>query len=157
MKTIALVPVLLLLFACSSATSMDDREVLDCGPGQPLEIQAGIQGARNRQIIEANEDVMFLVEVANNSHEDVIIEAIRVDPDRAGRTSGGYDPVYRVVNQEIPQGKEHLFQFPAFRRVSSAAETEDRPQRGFRQASEMTVTVIVKDGDSYRCSFSVAR
>jgi hypothetical protein len=155
MKTIALLPVLLLVVACSSATSMVDKEVRDCGPGQPLEIQAGIQGARNRTTIEPGEDVEFLVEVANNSHEDVIIESIRVEPDRAGRTSGGYEPVYRAVNQEIAEGKEHLFQFPAYRRITSA--TEDRPQRGFQQASEMIVTVIVKNGDSYRCSFSLAR
>lgn len=156
MKTIALLPVLLLLLACSSATSMGDKEVLDCSPGQPLEIQVGLQGTRHGQTVEPGEDLEFLVEIANNSHEDVTIESIRIDPDRAGNTPGAYEPVYRVVNQEIAEGKEHLFQFPARRQITSAEE--DRPPgRGFRQAPQMTVTVIVKNGDSYRCAFSLAR
>jgi hypothetical protein len=153
MRSIMLASLLLLATGCASATAMNDSEVLECGPGQALEIQAGIEAVGGRRVMEPGDEVAFLVEVANNSHEDVVVTQMRIEPDRAGRGTGAIEPVYRSVNQEIAQGKDHLFRFPAMRRMISATDTERRPRT--ETAPQMTVTVTLADGDSYRCYFSL--
>jgi hypothetical protein len=158
-RSFALLSLLVFSAACASSTDVIDSEVLACGPGQALEIQAGVEGARGGRTIESTEDLVFLVEVANNSHEDVVIEAIRIEPDRASRMGANVEPVYKVVNEEILQGKDHLFRFPAMRKMMSAvtADSSRSSRQSAGQPPEMMVTVLVKNGDSYRCSFSLVQ
>lgn len=158
MRSIVLGSLLLLAAGCSSATAMNDSEVRECGPGQALEIQAGIEAVGGRSSMDPGDEVAFLVEVANNSHQDVVVKQVRIEPERTGRGTGALEPVYRSVNQEIAQGKDHLFRFPAVQRMISATETERRPKRPLKETTpRMTVTVTLADGDSYRCHFSLGR
>lgn len=157
MKKIALLPMLVLCFACSSSTKLDDREVFDCQPGRDIEIMAGIEGVKGRASINPGEELAFLVEVANNSHEDVIVDAIRIEPSADSRGTSELDPVYQSVSYELAAGKEHLFRFPARRRLNPTMDSRESTRNSFSRAPEMTVTVLLKNGDAYRCPFSLAR
>lgn len=151
MKSLALLPVFLLLSACASSTAMEPDQVYDCGPGHEIEIQAGLEGAR--QNIDPGQELAYLVEVANNSHQDIVVEQIRIEPNARGRGTSELDPVYQSVQQEIPEGKDHLFRFPVRMRLNRTMTSETT----LSSAPEMTVTVLLKNGDAYRCSFSLAR
>jgi hypothetical protein len=156
MKSIALVPMLLLVFACASSTSLNDDEVLDCAPGREIEILAGIEGVNQRQSIAPGEELAFLVEVANNSHEDVTVDAIRIEPRASARGTSDLDPVYQTVKYDLAAGKDHLFRFPVRRRLNPAMDS--RSASGIvRESPEMTVTVLLTNGNAYRCSFGLAR
>jgi hypothetical protein len=154
MKKLALPPVLLLFFACSSATSMESARTFDCGPGHDIEVRAGLEGSRNGRMIERGDPVIFLVEVANNSHEDTTVASIRVDSKtgRGGRSP--LDPVFQTVTQEIPQGKDHVFRFPS-RLVDNTIPAGDPRQQTWESPSELNVTVMLANGDAYRCSFGL--
>lgn len=158
MKKIALLPGLVLFFfACSSSTKLDDREVFDCQPGRDIEIMAGIEGAHGRASISPGEELAFLVEVANNSHEDVIVDAIRIEPSATARGTSELDPVYQSVSYELAAGKEHLFRFPTRRRLNPTMDSRESNRSSFSSTPEMTVTVLLKNGDAYRCPFSLVR
>jgi hypothetical protein len=151
-----LLPLLLLLCllcACSSSTSMADHETLSCGPGRPLEINAGLGSATSGR--DPNEDLSFLVEVANNSHEDVVIESVRIDPDSGSQTRYRIAPAFQTVNQEIPQNKDFLFRLPASQHSMVGAQSPGMSSSGVQPS--MTVIVNVKNGDSYRCSFAIGQ
>jgi hypothetical protein len=156
MKKLALLPVLLLFFACSSATSMESDRTFQCGPGQDIEIRAGLEGNRNGRIIEPGDQLSYLVEVANNSHEDVIIESVRVDSRTASGNGGSpLDPVFKTVKQEIPQGKDHVFRFPTRFRNTPIPMGDPRQLRNYESPSELNVTVMLANGDAYRCPFGL--
>jgi hypothetical protein len=157
MKKLALLPVLFLFFACSSATSMEPARTFDCGPGHDIEIRAGIEGTRNNRMIEPGDQLSFVVEVANNSHDDVTVQSIRVDTkSESGRGAASpLDPVFKTVKQEIPQGKDHVFRFPTQFRNATIPMGDPRQLRNYESPSEMDVTVVLSNGDAYRCPFAL--
>ena len=65
---------LLLLAACASPTAVMDKRAIRCGPGQDIEVRAGIDDGTiiNR---EDHGEMKYLVEVSNNSHADVTVKA----------------------------------------------------------------------------------
>jgi len=155
MKKLALLPVLLLTLACSSATKLSDDRVFDCSPGQDLEVNAGLEAVGNRAVLQPGEEAAFLVEVANNSHEDVTIASIRIDPSTMSKTTVEIEPTFSAVNYELAQGKDHLFRFPT--RVRTTPLTEPQPQaRSFTSSASLRVTLTLTNGDAYRCSFSMS-
>lgn len=152
MKTIALLS-LLALTACASSDGFVDDTVYDCSPGQELGIQAGLDGPQFADQMMGDQLTM-LVEVSNNSHADVTVTMVRVDPIRDDSTEYALESAYAKVSQEIAEGEAHLFRLPVRgARVSSRDQT--RRQSSRPRATAMSVWVQLSDGDSYRCRFYV--
>jgi hypothetical protein len=146
----ACVLVLLLFAACASPTAVIDKRTFRCGPGQDIEVRAGIDDGTiiNR---EDHGEMKYLVEVSNNSHSDITVTQIRIDPMRDKRDE--VPEVYsasKVFNQEIPENEEHLFEIP----IGSWSRTThfDRKLEGGSRL-EFWVRVSLSNGDSYHCSF----
>ena len=141
---------LLLLAACASPTAVMDKRAIRCGPGQDIEVRAGIDDGTiiNR---EDHGEMKYLVEVSNNSHADVTVKEIRIDPMRDKRDE--VPEVYsasKVFNQDILEGEEHLFEIP----IGSWSATShfDRKLEGGSRL-EFWVRVMLTNGDAYHCSF----
>lgn len=144
-KQIALLPVLFLFFACSSATDVIDQRALGCGPGQDIEVRAGLAPPEH-----AIGQMVFLVEVANNSDEDLTVDSIVIDPTR---TPSGRRPLQRTakdVDQLIAEGTEHVFELPtAYEAMYDSLDPRSAGQGRY----EFSVTVRLTNGDWYRCPF----
>lgn len=154
MKTIALCSILFLFAACVSPTAVIEG-TFDCSPGQDLEIRAGLGDP-----LRSGEQIgqyMFLVEVANNSREDLTVECIRVEPRESARRVRGDVAIGRAqktFNQTIPEGTEHVFELPATAFGTVTRNFEDQVVRG---PIEFFVMVELTNGDAYRCPFAVER
>lgn len=144
MKPTALLA-LVLLTACSSSMDMADSQSFDCGQGQAIEVRAGL----DRRIGEGafGEQFEMLVEIANNSHEDVTVTSVRVEQLSADGAPYRFDNSYRKFDQLIEEGKDHTFHLPMTGRALNV--TSSRPL-------ELVVHVLLANGDSYRCSFDVS-
>lgn len=141
----ALLLVLALLFtACAS--SNDYERTLPCGPGQDIEVLAGIIDPAAAR--ESAERVMYIVEVANNSDHDLVVSSIRVEP----RTKiEGLTGAYRQFNQPIEHGQDHRFEIVATDVWVQPPDFEAR-RVGDRRV-EFSAFVTLSNGDAYHCSF----
>ena len=140
----------LLLAACASPTAVIDKHAFRCGPGQDIEVRAGIDDGTiiNR---EDHGEMKYLVEVANNSHNDVTVTQIRIDPMRDKREEvPNVHSASKVFDQLVPEGEDHLFEIP----IGSWSTTThfDRKLEGGSRL-EFLVRVSLANGDSYHCSF----
>lgn len=150
MKAIALASILLLA-ACSSSSDAVTN-TFECGPEQDLEIRAGL--ADPGAMREMSGQVTYLVEVANNSHQDLTVKAIRIEPRETGsRSQSRLQGARRSYDQTIPHGTEHVFELPATELSGGMNDRESFPER----YSELMVYVMLTNGDSYRCPFRIAR
>ena len=154
MKTIVLSSILLFSAACASSSGVI-RSTFDCSPGQDLEIRATLDDpSRSGEQIG---QYMFLVEVANNSHGDLTVKSVRVDPDEASRRVRGSVALERAqkeFNETIAEGTEHVFELPATSMGSVIRPLQNQVVSG---PVEFVVTVVLTNGDSYRCPFAVGR
>jgi hypothetical protein len=140
-------PLLVLLAAaCASPTDVIDKRSFQCGPGRDIEIRAAIvDPAASR---EATGPVVYMVEVANNSHQDVTVTYIRLEPrgDNPERLRGES----RTVNQLIPSGKDHVFEIPA---TDVLVRAPGSVQRLEERRLPFSARVSLANGDSYHCEF----
>lgn len=138
-----------LLVSCSS-TDVIDRRYLDCEPGQDVSIAAGLDAAYLNE--DGSEDHFnVLVEVSNNSHEDITVDAIGVDQMADELTTYTVDRAYRKYGRVIPPGKDHTFELPTRGRAVKRSMQSLTASRGI----EIRVVVLLEGGDQYRCSFDV--
>jgi len=147
MKLSALFAILLLTACGSSSMDMVDAQAFNCDQGQDIEVRAGL----DRRIGEAafGEQFEMLVEIANNSHEDVTVTSVRVEQMRSENALYRFDNSYRKFDQLIEEGKDHVFHLP----MTARALRTDRVTSS--QPLELAVHVLLANGDSYRCSFDV--
>lgn len=133
----------LLLTACASSNNYE--RMLPCGPGQDIEVLAGIIDPAAAR--ESAERVMYIVEVANNSDHDLVVKSIRVDP----RTKiEGLTGAYRQFDQTIEEGKDHRFEIPA---TDVWVQPPDFAARQSARRVEFGAVVTLSNGDAYHCSF----
>lgn len=154
MKVTALLSVLLLSAACASNDGFVRDTVKTCQPGADLEIQAGIDaGAPNNERFD--DQIDMIVEVSNNSHEDVTVKTIRVDPSHAD--SGRVDVVggSKEVDEDVPEAQSKMFEIPITVRRRGVLGPQS-PSRVTAQWVDFAVTVVLSDGEAYRCSFRIA-
>lgn len=129
---------------------MADSQSFDCGQGQDIEVRAGL----DRRIGEGafGEQFEMLVEIANNSHEDVTVTSVRVEQLSSHNAAYRFENSYRKFDQLIEEGKDHTFHLPmsgrAVRNVGDGVTSS--------QGLELVVHVLLANGDSYRCSFDVS-
>jgi hypothetical protein len=147
MKATALFAILFLT-ACGSSMDVIDAEAFNCDQGQDIEVRAGL----DRRIGEGafGEQFEMLVEIANNSHEDVTVTSVRVEQTSSENAPYRFDNSYRKFDQLIEEGKDHVFHLPMTARAlrSTGSVTSSQPL-------ELAVHVLLANGDSYRCSFDV--
>ena len=127
---------------------MVDAQAFDCGQGQDIEVRAGL----DRRIGEGafTEQFEMLVEIANNSHEDVTVTSVRVEQTSSENAQYRFDNSYRKFDQVIEEGKDHVFHLPM-----TGRPLRDLGRVTSSQPLELAVHVLLANGDSYRCAFDV--
>lgn len=155
MKVTALLSVLLLSAACASNDGFVKDTVKTCQPGADLEIQAGIDAGTSTNE-RFDDQLEMLVEVSNNSHEDVTVKTVRVDPSQAD-SSRGMDVVggSKEFNEDVPEAQSKMFEIPIPVRRRGVLGPQS-PARVTAQWVDFAVTVVLSDGEAYRCSFRIA-
>lgn len=146
MKTTALLLSLLLFAACASPTAVIDQHNFNCDAGQPLSIAAGFDPGAQGEL--GNRE--FVVEVANNSEQDVTVKQVRVEGTDRNPWIGR---AYETKEVTIASGEDHLFRLKASVPYGQSAV---QPTLGRRSAVvEIQATVLLLNGDVYRCLFLV--
>jgi hypothetical protein len=151
MKTLALFAALLACACASSPTAVIDQRTLRCDePGHDIEVAAGLDDGTSGRATEQTGQRAYLVNVTNNSHGEVTVKSIRVDPnDHEGSMD---NVVTRSFNQTIPENDEHLFLLP-INATWTREMIERHPTSGW--PFEFGVSVVLANGDAYRCDFQV--
>lgn len=144
-------PALLLLFACASGDGFIDDQVHDCESG-PIAIRVGIDSGGS-SMMGGTETHDVLVEVANNSDEDVVVDSVRIDPQQRQ----DFEITAQMIrpDQTVAEGGEHVFEVPLTIRPIDMNRRLD-PRRGFSGVIDVSVSVGLSDGETYRCRFRVA-
>lgn len=141
---------LLLAASCRSAIDLDER-TLGCESGQDLSIMAGLDGQALREGSLDNR-LHYVVEVSNNSHNDVTVTVVRVDQPNVEGARYRLESGYLKADQLIEEGEAHTFRLPTtVRSIGQSPRTVISSSQGI----EMVVTVGLSNGDSYRCEFAV--
>lgn len=149
MKLIAAVAVTLLV-SCASSTGVIDRRYLDCESGHDVSIATGLDAPLLHE--DGTEDrFKVLVEVSNNSHDDVVVKSVRVDQRTDESTTYVVERGYGEYDQVIPPGKDHTFELAV---AGRAARRSSRSLNESR-AIELVVSVVLENGDHYRCLFAL--
>ena len=148
MKTTALLFSVVFFAACASPTAVIDRRTYRCDePGLDVGVEGGFEDPRQaEQIGERN----FLVDVSNNSHAEITVTSVRVEPSNRNRVR--YDVAFDGEDVVIAEGDSHLFRLPA--RRGTTMDPPIDPSK-FRNADfvEFVVTVELANGDRSRCDF----
>ena len=152
MKSIALIAILFLV-SCASSTDVIDERNLGCGPGQDIDVMAGL----DKSSLERGSDnrVELLVNVANNSHEELTVKLIRVEQLHRDDAPVLIESAMRRFDQLLPEGKEHTFNIPLLAQVRAFTEPSGSRVGNLGRGTQLTVTVALSNGDSYRCEFDV--
>lgn len=154
MKHIALLAVF--LTACSSGSGLIDQRTMDCGSGQPVDIIAGMQqsGMRGRGDF-GGDRAMLVVNVANNTHDDVTVANISADQITDAQTVYVYDRANLNPNATIAEGEEQTFELPMTARLfNNLGERRDDAMRRENEAVILALKVTLSNGDSYLCRYS---
>jgi hypothetical protein len=151
MKTIALCSILLFA-ACSSSDGLIDKRSLECGPGAAIEIEAGLDSPRVRGTELRDDNITLLVEVTNNSHEDITVRNIYAEQLSTQDANYLLDRGHLAPNATLSEDDSRTFKLP----VSGRPVPNFDPRRA-RGGDELVLalTVELANGDSYRCRFSV--
>ena len=153
MKTIALFSILLLAAACASSSDLE-TSTRQCGPGEDLEIRAGLAPLEEMR----GGQLEFLIEVANNSDHDVTVDTIIVNPTRVPRRRDGQlglERASKAYNQVIEHGDDHVFRLPATTLRNSLGSIEEMFED--YSGAEFSVAVKLTNGETYRCAFAVGQ
>lgn len=147
MKTTLLFAVVLLA-ACASPTAVIDQRAIPCGPGQEIGIAAGFEDGT-----EAGQygQLAFLLEVANNSHDDITVLSVRVEPGQRNRVR--FEPSFDSTKVAIPEGEAHTYRLPT--RIVTSPDADSSARAAVSRSSfEFFATVSLSNGDHYHCRFA---
>lgn len=137
----------LLLLACASRSSFDTpNRMLEC-TGE-IEVRASLAGSTT-SMDRVGDRLMIVVEVANNSHQDIVVKKIVVEDVELG-SSQRLGSSFSRVDETILEGQARQFKIPLT--VRGRFEDTSRPTR---DPVPIAVTVSLEGGDSYRCQFTV--
>ncbi len=150
MKTILAIS-LLLLSACASNDGFIDEQMHLCEPGDPIEIMAGVL----EPDVSMGGRMTVVVEVSNNSNEDVTVDTIRIDPQPSvandQRVQYDFQGGSRDFDREIKEAETETFEVPVTIRLRDPVLTGQ--SRGITIAVEAAVMVKLANGDASRCRF----
>ncbi|HKR65997.1 MAG TPA: hypothetical protein VJZ00_19855 [Thermoanaerobaculia bacterium] len=151
MKTI-LVALLLLTFGCASKDGFIDQRTLECGPGQIVTIDAGLAAFTGTPMEGVDDQHTLLVVVGNNSHEDIVVKAVRADQAPDATSVYRFNSGYRNFNQTIAEGEEAEFKVPMSGR---GVRPEVAANARANSDVALDVMVVLGNGDAYRCRFQI--
>ena len=139
---------IVLLAACASPTAVIDQRAITCEPGQEIGIAAGFEDGS-----EANHhgQLAFLLEVANNSHEEITVLSVRVEPSQRNRVR--FESSFDSTKITIPEGEAHTYRLPTRIVTSPDADSSARAMVS-RSSFEFFATVSLSNGDHYHCRFA---
>lgn len=157
MKRLALLPLAIFVAACA-ATPKDqfgiavDNVINDCQHSE-IEITVGLTGMGTVGE-DQNDQLTFIVNVANNARKEITVSNIRVDPRQTETMAYRLDPTYRKFNVTIPENDDHDFELPIAGHGMRQDPNETRMGNG---ANELPVIVSVQmqSGDVYQCRYGI--
>lgn len=156
MKSIALLcAVLFLLSSCATNDGFVADDLRQCEPGDPIEIAAGVM----QPDVGMDGRLVVLVEVANNSDQDVTVDFVRIESHNSfsqqqqeqQRIAYDLQGASRNFDQEIKEGEDARFEVPVTVRLRDIGDAQ--MARGVTVAIDAAVTVKLADGSSSRCAF----
>lgn len=153
MKSFA--PLVLVIFlACASSDGFVGETSKQCSPGDPIEISVGLDAPSSPNQDLVDDRITMLVQIANNSDEDIVIESLRVDPRSPMSGQQRYELMGGSITprRTIAEADEYLFRVPM-----TARRTNEHAPRGFSGVAEVAVSVTLDDGTHYRCRYQVSR
>ena len=155
MKPSALLLATFLLTACASNNDgFVDQRVHTCKGGEEIEIEAGLDmpGAGMENF---GSNAMAHVQLSNNSDDDVTVKNIRVDPRlNSGPVDFTIEPGFLEVNAVLPEAESEQYEIPLSLRRSTFAG-DPRMTNTRNVTCDLDVTVLLANGESYRCRFRV--
>ncbi len=152
-RHLSLAPLLLLIAACASSSKIADSNTLDCEHGE-IQVRVGLEGSGIG--MERTEDRRTLhVEVSNNSREDIVVKAIRVDSVPRMQATYQLDNSFRTFNERIAENGDHQFELPMTGRALRRNPQQQDASSEQPGLLELAVTVVLEGSDSYRCKFLV--
>jgi len=145
---------LLFLAACSSSSGLIETETIDCAEsGNPVSValyDAVVEPSPVSATMTSEPAVTLHLEVANNSHEEIVVKRIIIRQSQPGArfqingSTGGFD-------ETIPPGKEHVFELHTTGHWTNARSfSED----DVTTSVELEARVALENGTTYRCGFS---
>lgn len=144
----ALAPALLLFaMACASRDGVIDERVLDCNAGGDVSVDVAMN-APGVAFEQATDHFTMVVEVGNNSHSDIEVRAIRVEPSERERASYAVERSYRKFGTVLAGGESHRFELPMMGRSTRDANIPASEVLG------VVVSVYLGNGDTYRCELN---
>ena len=151
MKPTALLFAMLLFPACASSTRVIASRDLDCRPGQDIDVTALYENGRTSEQVGQES---FVIEVANNSHSELTVTSVRVEPGDRNRVP--FETGVDGDEHTLQGGEQHVFRFPFRAPFAADPEISRRPTlSGLENAAELVVTVLLTNGDRYHCRFFV--
>ncbi|HYH07210.1 MAG TPA: hypothetical protein VEK11_09165 [Thermoanaerobaculia bacterium] len=155
MKQSALLFAILLLTACASSNDgFVDQSSHGCAPGNPVEVEAGLDMPAG--IDSFGNTATAHVQLSNNSDDDVTVKSIRVDPRINAQVRYQLDNGYLDVNQVLKEAESEQYEIPlTVRRNSPTMADDPRRTDGRTTSADLAVTVVLSNGEAYRCQFRV--
>lgn len=155
MKSIALFcAVLFLLSSCATNDGFVADDLHQCEPGDPIEIAAGVL----EPDVAMDGRLIVLVEVANNSDQDVTVDYVRIEAHNSvfrdqdqQRIAYDLQGASRDFDREIKEGEDARFEVPVTVRLRDMGDAQ--MARGVTVAIDAAVTVKLADGSASRCAF----
>lgn len=148
MRTV--VATLLLLGGCASRDAAIPERFFDCRSGQDVSVDLRMTGPGVAMENTTDHLTMF-VDVANNGHVDIVVNAIRVEPVPDDAARYALERSYRKFGRVLPGGESHVFELPVVGR--GLARTSTSVRRG--DTLTVNVSVYLGNGDAYRCEMFV--
>jgi hypothetical protein len=154
MKTALLLLVLFFTAGCASKDGFEGESVHACGPGDLVTIEAGVDLQGYNQMENMPARIMILVRVSNNSHEDIEVKFVRIDPLSQDNAVYRIENAYGEFSQVIKEGDDHIFEIPSTGQYMPRYEREVISRGGVPEAA---VSVGLANGPVYRCRFALMR
>lgn len=138
-----------LFFAACSSSDVDET-FHDCDPGGDVSVDAliDIPGVAMENV---DDQLTMHVVVGNNSHSEIEVRAIRVEPGYTAQRRYSLSSSYRKFGRVLAPGEDYAFPLPIIGRGHARGAEVNR-----EATIEMIVSVYLASGDNYRCSLAVA-
>jgi hypothetical protein len=140
---------LLLGVACASSDGFVQNDVNSCGPGSPIQIDAGWD-QQSSPIERGPSRMTLLVQVANSSDKDITVKTVRADPMPMER-----DSMYEIqggsqtFDKLIAEGEDFTFEIP----MTTMRRLQERTTGVRASGVDVAVTVVLDSEESVRCRF----
>ena len=139
----------LIVFGACASSDFIERKGLDCSTGE-VDARVGFAGP-GTHMDKVEDRLSVSVEVANNSHRDIVVKWVRVEQIRNSNTEYFLDNGYGTFNETIPEAGDHVFELPTRGRAEPNLSRRTQPESQL----QLLVSFGLESGETYRCRFLV--